>query len=105
MADPPMKTIDLNVSLWDLEGMTTLDELVAWVEGLRNQIPEQWRATAKFSLDANSEYPRIDVWYERPETEEDRYLERKANEEAQALRHAAEYQTYQRLRAKYESKP
>ena len=99
---PPMKTIDLKVSIWDLESMTTLNEVIAWAEDLRNEIPEQYRATAGFSFDGNSEYPQIDVWYERPETEEDRHLVRKQAEEAAALRHAAEYQTYQRLRAKYE---
>lgn len=105
----PTKTIEVDASLYDLDGMT-VDGLVAWAEAIRNQVPQQYREASRldYKVGGYDESESLRVRYKRPETDEDRRLDRERRErerrEYEARRHAEEYATYERLRAKYEKR-
>lgn len=86
-----------DASLYDLDGMN-VDELVAWADAIREQVPAEYRATSKVEYESG-DYVSFDVTWERLETpEEEAARVRKANEDL----NAAMLQKEQRDRALYE---
>lgn len=65
--------VDLEISLWDLDGLT-VDELVEWAQGIRDQAPEAHRADCKLNYQSGGDdaAASLDGHYYRTETDADR---------------------------------
>ncbi len=87
---------------------TDATECVAWFAGKLAEIPEEYRAGAKIEIDSrsgyeDSSYACIEIYYDRPETDDEmtaREAEERRRKEAQT---AQELRTLAALKAKYGS--
>lgn len=94
--------ITVDADLYGLQDCQTLAELVAWVDGIREQIPAEHHEAARVEYDRGycEESPTMRVWYERAETEPEMQKRERDAREAEARRNA---EVYQRERALYEA--
>lgn len=87
-------------------GDSTLDNVVAWLGELREQVPEEFRSNIKIKVDSHEGYEgshsaTIHVYYNRPETDDE--LAKRERLEAKRIKNAQAYELSElaRLKQKY----
>lgn len=100
--DQKMRLITMEGNIRDFEGRHSAVDLCAIVCRLQAQAPEEWRSAVRFDIDHSYEEGwSVEIWYKRPETDEDRAID----ERDRRLRHDTEEMRerlmYERLKAKF----
>lgn len=89
-----------------------LDDMIAWATALRDSVPPEFRDKINVCFDSvcgweDSHYAHIQVWYFRPETDEEMAVrtaaEHRNQERAAAIRQREELALLAALKAKYET--
>lgn len=86
----------------------TIDDIIAWLNERKEEIPEEFRDKAKLTLDIDSLHDRniitSTIYYVREETNEEFEARVEAAIEAAKRAEATERATYEMLKAKFEGK-
>lgn len=84
----------------------TLNKMIASLEAIRADIPEEYRETARCGIEGttsyDSAYAQITVNYERPATEDEIEHARKLEAARQDMQRNADYQAFLKLKSKFE---
>lgn len=100
-----LTTVELEqCSLYDLPD--DLAGVIAFLQRKQNSIPEEYRASAEFSIEKEYEYGddcsiKVSVTYRRPETDEEQQTREREEQRRTDATAARELEQLARLKAKY----
>lgn len=85
----------------------TAAEFMAWWQSMIDRIPEEHRSEARIEIDTTAGYDRdfahLEIYYLRPETDEERAARVQAEQARAEAREAQERARYEALKAKFAS--
>lgn len=93
------------ISCYEYNAPSSLLDFKDWIDGLLDDVPEQYRDSACFEIESESDYDgcstKIEVYYMRPETEEEEKFRLEVEQNREDDRKRFELRQLAELQKKY----